>query len=241
MKKDKREPSLFTQAADKPARNSGKRTSSMLRRTAAEVTHYRLMQKVIVIGILVLFAFLLVLYGFALLYDRTGRFTVTVKNFDNDHSITLCEDEFFTSYNSILTNDKSGNSRPDDGTDIDPDDPDQVREGNRHQGLYRGKLWFIGTPLFSGFTTILPPNSKVYCSSIFARAASVIGGARSSHSGGVNASMMDGSVRFIADGVDTGDGEPDGGLDQLPKLSGNSPYGVWGAMGTANGGESKSL
>ena len=124
---------------------------------------------------------------------------------------------------------------------IDPDNPEQVKNGFRHQGILRGKLWFAGTPIFSGFTTILPPNSKVFCSTVFARAASIIGGARSNHSGGVNASMMDGSVRFITDGVDTGDGEADGGLDQLPRLTGRSPYGVWGAMGTANGGESKSL
>ena len=108
-------------------------------------------------------------------------------------------------------------------------------------GVYRGKIWFVGTPLFSGFTTILPPNSKVFCSTTFAFASSIIGGARSNHSGGVNASMMDGSVRFITDSVDTGDGDADGGLDAMPKTTGRSPYGVWGAMGTASGGESKSI
>ncbi len=113
--------------------------------------------------------------------------------------------------------------------------------GYGHMGTYRGKIWFAGNPTFSGFTTILPPNSKVFCTGQYASAASIIGGARSSHSGGVNASMMDGSVRFITNNVDTGDGEEDGGLEQMPRTSGRSPYGVWGALGTANGGESKSI
>ena len=124
------------------------------------------------------------------------------------------------------------------------DSDGEGRSGQGNPGIYRGKLWFVGNPLFSGFSTIIPPNSKVFCSEYWiynTQANSIVGGARSYHSGGVNASMMDGSVRFITDGVDTGDGEADGGLDHKPVLSGRSPYGVWGALGTANGGESKSI
>ena len=124
---------------------------------------------------------------------------------------------------------------------VDSDDPTRGRSGFGHQGTYSGTIWFAGNPLFSGFTTILPPNSKVFCSVTFINAGSIAGGARSSHAGGVNASMLDGSVRFITNSVDTGDGEADGGLDKVPRLSGRSPYGVWGALGTANGGESKSI
>ncbi|MBR5414485.1 MAG: DUF1559 domain-containing protein [Thermoguttaceae bacterium] len=124
---------------------------------------------------------------------------------------------------------------------VDSDDPSRGRSGFGHQGTYRGTIWYVGNPLFSGFTTILPPNSKVFCSVTFITAGSIAGGARSSHAGGVNASMLDGSVRFITNSVDTGDGEADGGLDVPPRLSGRSPYGVWGALGTANGGESKSI
>ena len=110
-----------------------------------------------------------------------------------------------------------------------------------HVYVYRGRIWYVGNPLFSGFTTILPPNSKVYCCS-WPGNGTVIGGARSNHSGGVNASMMDGSVRFITDSVDTGESQQENeGLRTVPKLSGRSPYGVWGALGTANGGESKSI
>ena len=123
----------------------------------------------------------------------------------------------------------------------DPGNPEFVEFGYRHQGISRGKVWFVGTPILSGFTTILPPNSKFFCSTAFINSGSIVGGPRSNHSGGVNASMMDGSVRFITDGVDTGEGETGGGLGQLPRTTGRSPYGVWGALGSANGGESKSI
>lgn len=43
--------------------------------------------------------------------------------------------------------------------------------------------------------------------------------------------MMDGSVRFVSDTIDTGN------LNDYQATSGKSPYGVWGAMGTPQGGE----
>ena len=62
--------------------------------------------------------------------------------------------------------------------------------------------------------------------------------ATSYHSGGVNCGMMDGSVRFVSDTIDTN------GLASIPtgkNLTGPSPLGVWGALGTPNGGETTSL
>jgi hypothetical protein len=46
--------------------------------------------------------------------------------------------------------------------------------------------------------------------------------------------MVDGSVRFIPDTIDTN------GLADIPtgiNLTGKSPLGVWGALGSPNGGE----
>jgi hypothetical protein len=52
------------------------------------------------------------------------------------------------------------------------------------------------------------------------------------HTGGVNIVSMDGSVRFISDGIDTGN---TAAINTAP--TGPSLYGVWGALGTISGGE----
>jgi prepilin-type processing-associated H-X9-DG protein len=54
------------------------------------------------------------------------------------------------------------------------------------------------------------------------------------HPGGVNALFGDGSVRFINDTIDAGN------ANSAYVTSGQSPFGVWGAMGSRSGGESKS-
>ncbi len=84
------------------------------------------------------------------------------------------------------------------------------------------------------FQTILPPNgpSCSYNTSNPAAEANLMP-PTSYHPGGVVCGMGDGAVRFVTDTVDTGD------LSVLAKdvTSGPSPYGVWGALGSINGGE----
>ncbi|MBR6387675.1 MAG: DUF1559 domain-containing protein, partial [Thermoguttaceae bacterium] len=53
----------------------------------------------------------------------------------------------------------------------------------------------------------------------------------SNHSGGVNVGMLDGSVRFVSETIDCGN------LNAYQVTAGKSPYGVWGAMGSPQGGE----
>lgn len=84
-----------------------------------------------------------------------------------------------------------------------------------------------------GFTTILPPNNPS-CFNSFAYGYG-ISTPTSYHSGGVNACAMDGSVQFISETVDADS------ASNAQKTSGTSPYGVWGAMGTINGGESNRI
>ena len=89
----------------------------------------------------------------------------------------------------------------------------------------------------SGFQTVLPPNA--------ASAAADLGEwswgiwpPSSYHPGGVNCGMADGSVRFVSDTIDTGNlGMPEAGISGVKA----SPYGVWGALGSINGSEAKSL
>ncbi len=98
----------------------------------------------------------------------------------------------------------------------------------------RGGRWSDGAALFTRFNTMLPPNGP----SCMEANNHWLGGmytAASQHTGGVNATMADGSVRFISDSIDAGNQ----GLPQV--LSGPSPYGVWGALGSRDGGEVNGL
>ncbi|MGL6195625.1 MAG: DUF1559 domain-containing protein [Thermoguttaceae bacterium] len=100
-----------------------------------------------------------------------------------------------------------------------------------------------GGPVCSGFMTILPPNSPS-CSSredahgtygYQPKRQNVVVSATSNHTGGVNAARVDGSVSFISDTISC----TTQGLTRVTTTSGGiSPFGVWGALGTVNGGES---
>ena len=101
-----------------------------------------------------------------------------------------------------------------------------------------GVKFFYGTPMEATISTVLSPNSPSCYShsnggSTY-RAALI--SASSFHSGGVSVSMLDGSVRFMNDSVSAGNSSTTAapGRDS----STTSPYGVWGALGSARGGES---
>ncbi len=81
-----------------------------------------------------------------------------------------------------------------------------------------GKFWFHANFYDSWYNHLLTPNHPIPdCKS--GRSAGVFT-ARSAHPGGVNCLMMDGSVHFVADGIDTT---------------------VWQALGTRNGAEPVAL
>lgn len=97
-----------------------------------------------------------------------------------------------------------------------------------------GESWASGFTMNSGFTAILPPNSPS-CANDRGEWQEGIYSANSYHTGGVNVVMTDGSVQFMSENIDSGD------LSQPVPTAGPSPYGVWGSLGTANGGETASI
>jgi len=99
----------------------------------------------------------------------------------------------------------------------------------------RGRRMLYGEYYNAGFVTVLPPNSPSCAANVVNGDGWSIYSASSYHTGGVVAVLFDGSVHFISDTVDAGrSADPQ-------NLTGNSPYGVWGAYGSIAGGESKSL
>ncbi len=97
--------------------------------------------------------------------------------------------------------------------------------------------WFWASTFYHvTFTTTLPPNSP----SCYNRASAfnAVMSATSFHPGGVNAALMDGSIRFVSETIDSG---TEKAFPNQTTPSGPSPFGIWGAYGSRDGGESLAL
>ena len=117
---------------------------------------------------------------------------------------------------------------------VDPNNPGFYLPARTAAGtnpINRGDQYAHGIVTITGFNTVLPPNGPS-CSEGGDFGNGVIS-AGSFHAGGVQVTMGDGSVRFIAETIDAGN------QSAGPVTSGQSPYGVWGALGSRGGGEVK--
>lgn len=95
-------------------------------------------------------------------------------------------------------------------------------------------LFAVGHPIWGSFTTAMPPNSmSCYSGDSFSdRNFGIWVTASSRHTGGVNVLMCDGAVRFVNENIFAGN------QDAIAPASGaESPYGVWGGLGTIAGRE----
>jgi prepilin-type N-terminal cleavage/methylation domain-containing protein len=104
----------------------------------------------------------------------------------------------------------------------------------------RGFRWANAAPIFSGVNMMLPPNSECALTDANVSAPGCVPPS-SRHPGGVHVLMGDGAVRFITDSIDAGNYAAGGstiagrpvGTDPILNVPGSqSPYGLWGALGT---------
>ncbi len=127
-------------------------------------------------------------------------------------------------------------------TDIDPARPQFTLNGggNLWENTLRnsrGRRWQEGTAHFGTFHTIRPPNS--YSMSRGWADNFGFSTAASRHQGGCHVLIADGAVKFVTDSVEAGNqnrtapGCAGGGADAGMQ----SPYGIWGALGSKDGFE----
>ncbi len=105
----------------------------------------------------------------------------------------------------------------------------------------RGYRSWDGRNFLTNVTTILPPNSPscmIWSGLTNPHWLPGIYSAGSLHTGGSQVSFVDGSVRFISNSVDTGNL---GAVAPAATSGAASPFGVWGALGSARGGEVNGL
>jgi hypothetical protein len=116
---------------------------------------------------------------------------------------------------------------------LETSDKNYYKSGINTIGGKPSKRWIDGGSPFTWFNTILPPNSPS-CISSNADGHPIIAPPTSAHAAGCNVAFADASVSFISNTIDWGS-TPTASCVR----SGESPFGVWGAIGSRDGGESK--
>ena len=106
-----------------------------------------------------------------------------------------------------------------------------------HAGIFanneevRGNKWMCGIILYTGFHTMLAPNSEM-CVHGNQHEETIVS-TSSRHQGGAHVLMGDGAVKFITDSIEAGNSNSAQVTvhNFLPAGSG-SPFGLWGELGT---------
>ena len=130
-----------------------------------------------------------------------------------------------------------------DNGNIDPERPRFWLATTRTSGAAtkRGARWADFRPIYTQMKTILPPNREL-CNGGGHGTDSTCP-ASSRHQGGAHVLMGDGAVIFITDSIEAGDSRAEtvwrrNNNQQSSNPPGiESPYGLWGALGTRASGE----
>jgi len=96
----------------------------------------------------------------------------------------------------------------------------------------RGSKWAMARPFYTGFLTVLGPNTEACVQSTQEGEGNT--SASSRHQGGVHVLMADGAVRFVTDSIDSGNSNS-AQVRNAPAFvapGSISPFGLWGALGT---------
>ncbi len=97
-----------------------------------------------------------------------------------------------------------------------------------------GIAWQDAQPMYVGFNCVLPPNAPACADGgNWGDSTHLVIPPASRHTGGVNTVWVDGSVHFISESIDTGN------VNIRQGYSGPSRYGIWGALGSKDGGEAQ--
>ena len=116
---------------------------------------------------------------------------------------------------------------------VDLDRPNFYAQGVPLMEPGRGGRWADGAAAFGLVNTILPPNSPS-CAIGAAETVDGLYSAGSFHQGGGHGLMGDGAVTFNTDSIEAGDQtQPTLTAVQMKEETAHSPYGLWGALGTA--------
>ncbi len=120
---------------------------------------------------------------------------------------------------------------------VDPERPQFWAPGQAVVGAGdgRGFRWASHRPNFSGFFTALPPNREICTEQNAGNSGWYTASSR--HQGGVHVLMADGAVIFMTDSIEAGAVECGdlavcGGRHRWRGPGEQSPYGLWGALGT---------
>jgi hypothetical protein len=99
-----------------------------------------------------------------------------------------------------------------------------------------GIAWTDGQVMYIGFNTVLPPNGPACADGgDWGDSTHLVIPPASRHPGGVMSTFSDGSTHFISNTINTGN------LSVRQTITGPSVYGVWGALGSKNGGENAAI